>query len=90
MPTEISQTETPKEKWWLTLDSTMDYSIFVGTIPPKIEEHSGVKRFYSSGGCKSVLYSCKAAQFLKVFGVRLKVLECREINPIAISFIASR
>lgn len=84
MPTEIIQKETTKEKWWLTLDSTMDFSIFVGTVPPKIEEHSGVKRFYSSGGCKSVLFSCKPLEFFKVFGIRLKPLQCREIDPVSI------
>lgn len=71
-------------KWYLTKDSTMDYSIFVGTERPKVRKDSGKNRFYGSPKCQCVLYSGNPEIFEKQFGVKLGPLDCVEISPISI------
>lgn len=43
-------------KWYLTKDSTMDYSIFVGTEKPKIRKDPGKIRYRGNSKCRLVLF----------------------------------
>lgn len=72
-----------KVRYWLTTDSDMSYSVFVGPEAPRVDRLSGRARWVGNNNCRMLFVSVGDPYFFaNHFGIALDALNCVELGGV--------